>query len=251
MQMIDKLISLTRASNWDEVERILVDYWTQQCPLICAPTEDPSFDFKIDDNIFILCKQVALLCYNYTFGLLLIPYPVIQRSGKGLRRSNEKLLHPTACAYCLDKNVGTDLIPLNASYGSKSSANRRSAYCGHVFRGGEATYSCKECACDPTCVICYQCFLNSVHKSHKYRMCASNGNGCCDCGDVEAWKEYPACKLHEIGQNEEQDSEIADVPAEITEQVETRIRSLTRIVLRFSIGIICWLEEKTLPTFLR
>ncbi|EJW86321.1 hypothetical protein WUBG_02770, partial [Wuchereria bancrofti] len=50
--MIDKLISLTRASNWDEVERILVDYWTQQCPLICAPTEDPSFDFKIDDNIF-------------------------------------------------------------------------------------------------------------------------------------------------------------------------------------------------------
>ncbi|VIO97030.1 Zinc finger in N-recognin family protein [Brugia malayi] len=214
--MIDKLISLTRASNWDEVEHILVDYWTQQCPLICAPTEDPSFDFKIDDNTF-----------------------------------NEKLLHPTACAYCLDKNVGTDLMPLNASYGSKSSANRRSAYCGHVFRGGEATYSCKECACDPTCVICYQCFLNSAHKSHKYRMCASNGNGCCDCGDVEAWKEHPACKLHEVGQNEEQDSEIADVPAEITEQVETRIRSLTRIVLRFSIGIICWLDENTLPTFLK
>ncbi|VDO46529.1 unnamed protein product [Brugia timori] len=73
--MIDKLISLTRASNWDEVEHILVDYWTQQCPLICAPTEDPSFDFKIDDNTFrVLCKQIALLCYNYAFGLLLIPY---------------------------------------------------------------------------------------------------------------------------------------------------------------------------------
>ncbi|VDM98573.1 unnamed protein product, partial [Onchocerca ochengi] len=55
----------------------------------------------------------------------------------------EKLLHPIACAYCLDSNAGTDLTPLNASYGSKSNANRRSVFCGHVFRGGEATYSCK------------------------------------------------------------------------------------------------------------
>ncbi|EJD74645.1 E3 ubiquitin-protein ligase UBR2 [Loa loa] len=216
MQMIDKLISVTRESNWDEAERILVDYWTQQCPLICAPTKDPSFDFKIDENTF-----------------------------------NEKLLHPIACAYCLDRNVGMDLTPLNASYGSKSSANRRSAFCGHVFRGGEATYSCKECACDPTCVMCYQCFLNSAHKSHRYGMWASNGNGCCDCGDVEAWKEHPACKLHEVLRNDEHDSQVTDVPAEITEQVETRIRSLTRIVLRFSTRIICWRDENTLPTFLK
>uniref|UniRef100_A0A0R3S5Q3 Neur_chan_LBD domain-containing protein n=1 Tax=Elaeophora elaphi TaxID=1147741 RepID=A0A0R3S5Q3_9BILA len=52
MQIIDKLISVTRALNWDEAERLLVDYWTQQCPLICAPTKDPSFDFKIDENAF-------------------------------------------------------------------------------------------------------------------------------------------------------------------------------------------------------
>ncbi|MCP9260595.1 E3 ubiquitin-protein ligase ubr-1 [Dirofilaria immitis] len=198
MQMIDKLISVTRASKWDEAERILVDYWTQQCPLICAPTKDPSFDFKIDENTL-----------------------------------NEKLLHPIACAYCLDSNAGTDLTPLNASYGSKSSANRRSVFCGHVFRGGEATYSCKECACDPTC------------------MWASSGNGYCDCGDVEAWKEHPACKLHEVQGHEEQDSHMTDVPTEITEQVETRIRSLTRIVLRFSTRIICWRDENILPTFLR
>ncbi|VBB31014.1 unnamed protein product [Acanthocheilonema viteae] len=163
---------------------------------------------------------------------------------------NEKLLHPIAYAYCLDRNAGTDLTPLNASYGSKSSANRRSAFCGHVFRGGEATYSCKECACDPTCVMCYECFLNSVHKSHRYGMWASSGNGYCDCGDVEAWKEHPTCKLHEVRRNDEEDSQMTDVPAEITEQVETRIRSLTRIVLRFSIKIICWRDD-VLPSFLK
>ncbi|VBB33118.1 unnamed protein product, partial [Acanthocheilonema viteae] len=52
MQIIDKLISVIPVSNWDEAERILVDYWTQQCPLICAPIKDPSFDFKIDENAF-------------------------------------------------------------------------------------------------------------------------------------------------------------------------------------------------------
>uniref|UniRef100_A0A1I7V6M0 E3 ubiquitin-protein ligase n=2 Tax=Loa loa TaxID=7209 RepID=A0A1I7V6M0_LOALO len=82
-------------------------------------------------------------------------------------------------------------------------------------------------------------------------MWASNGNGCCDCGDVEAWKEHPACKLHEVLRNDEHDSQVTDVPAEITEQVETRIRSLTRIVLRFSTRIICWRDENTLPTFLK
>ncbi|VDK79468.1 unnamed protein product [Litomosoides sigmodontis] len=215
MQIIDKLISVTRESNWNEAERILLDYWAQQCPLICAPTKDSSFDFKIDENAF-----------------------------------SETLLHPIACAYCLDKNAGTDLTPLNASYGSKSSANRRNAFCGHVFKVGEATYSCKECACDPTCVMCYQCFLNSVHKSHRYGIWASGGNGYCDCGDVEAWKEHPTCKLHEAN-NSEKDSQVTDVPAEITEQAETRIRSLTRIILRFSTKIVCWRDESTLPTFLK
>lgn len=33
-------------------------------------------------------------------------------------------------------------------------------HCGRVFKHGEPTYSCRECATDPTCVLCVDCFQN-------------------------------------------------------------------------------------------
>lgn len=33
-------------------------------------------------------------------------------------------------------------------------------HCGRVFKNGEPTYSCRECATDPTCVLCVDCFQN-------------------------------------------------------------------------------------------
>uniref|UniRef100_A0A4W6E091 E3 ubiquitin-protein ligase n=1 Tax=Lates calcarifer TaxID=8187 RepID=A0A4W6E091_LATCA len=74
--------------------------------------------------------------------------------------------------------------------------NQPSPLCGHVFKVGEPTYSCRECAADPTCVLCMQCFLGSVHKEHRYRMTTSGGGGFCDCGDAEAWKKGPYCQKH-------------------------------------------------------
>uniref|UniRef100_A0A915HX89 E3 ubiquitin-protein ligase n=1 Tax=Romanomermis culicivorax TaxID=13658 RepID=A0A915HX89_ROMCU len=60
-----------------------------------------------------------------------------------------------------------------------------SQICGRLFGNGEATYSCRRgkflhfraifeffsrtCAVDPTCVFCYDCFMNSEHKNHKYK----------------------------------------------------------------------------------
>uniref|UniRef100_A0AAR2LK17 E3 ubiquitin-protein ligase n=1 Tax=Pygocentrus nattereri TaxID=42514 RepID=A0AAR2LK17_PYGNA len=76
-------------------------------------------------------------------------------------------------------------------------SNQPSQLCGHVFKVGEPTYSCRECAADPTCVLCMQCFLGSVHKEHRYRMTTSGGGGFCDCGDTEAWKKGPYCQKHE------------------------------------------------------
>uniref|UniRef100_A0A3Q2QX34 E3 ubiquitin-protein ligase n=1 Tax=Fundulus heteroclitus TaxID=8078 RepID=A0A3Q2QX34_FUNHE len=74
--------------------------------------------------------------------------------------------------------------------------NLSSPLCGHVFKVGEPTYSCRECAADPTCVLCMQCFLVSVHRHHRYRMTTSGGGGFCDCGDTEAWKTGPYCQKH-------------------------------------------------------
>ncbi|XP_046403527.1 E3 ubiquitin-protein ligase UBR2 isoform X2 [Ischnura elegans] len=68
--------------------------------------------------------------------------------------------------------------------------------CGRVFRSGEPTYSCRECGLDSTCVLCVHCFKASPHRHHKYKMGTSCGGGCCDCGDLEAWKSEPYCADH-------------------------------------------------------
>ncbi|XP_022090743.1 E3 ubiquitin-protein ligase UBR2-like [Acanthaster planci] len=69
--------------------------------------------------------------------------------------------------------------------------------CGRVFKMGEPTYSCRDCAMDPTCVLCIECFQKSKHKAHRYRMNTSGGGGYCDCGDIEAWKSDPYCSIHQ------------------------------------------------------
>lgn len=73
-----------------------------------------------------------------------------------------------------------------------------SSVCGRVFKSGEPTYSCRECGMDPTCVLCVSCFKQSAHRNHKYKMATSGGGGCCDCGDVEAWKHDPYCDEHVV-----------------------------------------------------
>nr|XP_040564177.1 LOW QUALITY PROTEIN: E3 ubiquitin-protein ligase UBR2-like [Lepeophtheirus salmonis] len=68
--------------------------------------------------------------------------------------------------------------------------------CGHTFLRTEPTYSCRDCGYDQTCVLCNSCFENSIHKNHRYRVNTSNGEGYCDCGDEEAFKEGAICDIH-------------------------------------------------------
>ncbi|KAF2753703.1 hypothetical protein EJ05DRAFT_457618 [Pseudovirgaria hyperparasitica] len=72
--------------------------------------------------------------------------------------------------------------------------------CGHIFKSGEATYRCKTCTVDETCVICTRCFDASDHEGHTVYVSISPGNaGCCDCGDDEAWIRPVHCNIHTIG----------------------------------------------------
>ncbi|XP_050308066.1 E3 ubiquitin-protein ligase UBR2 isoform X2 [Anthonomus grandis grandis] len=90
----------------------------------------------------------------------------------------------------------------------------KATLCGRYFKHGEPTYSCRECGMDKTCVLCVECFKNSTHRFHKYRMGISGGGGCCDCGDVEAWKKDAFCTLHEAKpEDTEEDKE--KLPADI------------------------------------
>lgn len=79
------------------------------------------------------------------------------------------------------------------------SSEHTPSVCGRVFKNGEPTYNCRECGMDPTCVLCVHCFKQSTHRHHKYKMSTSQGGGCCDCGDPEAWKKDAYCESHLAG----------------------------------------------------
>uniref|UniRef100_A0A8C4LYA4 E3 ubiquitin-protein ligase n=1 Tax=Equus asinus asinus TaxID=83772 RepID=A0A8C4LYA4_EQUAS len=120
--------------------------------------------------------------------------------------------------------------------------------CGKVFKSGETTYSCRDCAIDPTCVLCMDCFQNSVHKNHRYKMHTSTGGGFCDCGDTEAWKTGPFCVSHEPGRAS---TAKENLRCPLNEEVIAQARKIFPAVIRYIVEMTIWEEEKELPPELR
>ncbi|XP_068635271.1 E3 ubiquitin-protein ligase PRT6-like [Aristolochia californica] len=67
--------------------------------------------------------------------------------------------------------------------------------CGAVWGEKDIAYRCRTCEHDPTCAICVTCFQDGNHKDHDYSIMYTGG-GCCDCGDVTAWKREGFCSNH-------------------------------------------------------
>uniref|UniRef100_A0A8C7BK94 E3 ubiquitin-protein ligase n=1 Tax=Neovison vison TaxID=452646 RepID=A0A8C7BK94_NEOVI len=116
--------------------------------------------------------------------------------------------------------------------------------CGKVFKSGETTYSCRDCAIDPTCVLCMDCFQNSVHKNHRYKMHTSTGGGFCDCGDTEAWKTGPFCVSHEPGRA---GTTKENLRCPLNEEVIAQARKIFPSVVKYIVEMTIWEEEKELP----
>uniref|UniRef100_A0A4W6E081 E3 ubiquitin-protein ligase n=1 Tax=Lates calcarifer TaxID=8187 RepID=A0A4W6E081_LATCA len=100
--------------------------------------------------------------------------------------------------------------------------NQPSPLCGHVFKVGEPTYSCRECAADPTCVLCMQCFLGSVHKEHRYRVSTHTQS---------SWLIHPS----------------ADPVAQLPADMVARGYSIFSIVLKYAVDLLTWDQEEQLP----
>jgi len=82
--------------------------------------------------------------------------------------------------------------------GAEYTEAARGKPCGHIFKFGEATYRCRTCTLDDTCVLCSRCFDASDHTDHLVNVSISPGNsGCCDCGDQEAWRIPVHCIIHD------------------------------------------------------
>lgn len=83
-----------------------------------------------------------------------------------------------------------------------------SKVCRKVLKTGDVLFSCNDCGLDETCVVCIDCFHKSAHKNHNYKMSNTDGGGCCDCGDHEAWRQNPACSDHQA--NDQANLKLAD-----------------------------------------
>uniref|UniRef100_A0A3Q1G0S1 E3 ubiquitin-protein ligase n=1 Tax=Acanthochromis polyacanthus TaxID=80966 RepID=A0A3Q1G0S1_9TELE len=146
-----------------------------------------------------------------------------------------RLLHPLECfLFGEDPQEGLEKL----KQGSTSSQ-----LCGRVFKEGETVYSCRDCAIDPTCVLCMNCFQDSVHKSHRYKMHASSGGGFCDCGDVEAWKIGPCCSKHDPG--------AATDECVLEPELQERAEKLFRVLLSYIKDFLVWEENFELPAELQ
>uniref|UniRef100_A0AAR2LG23 E3 ubiquitin-protein ligase n=1 Tax=Pygocentrus nattereri TaxID=42514 RepID=A0AAR2LG23_PYGNA len=141
-----------------------------------------------------------------------MPQPVEEE-----QQVQEHILYPLECfLFGEDPSDGLQKLE-HKNYGSSSQQ------CGRVFKEGETVYSCRDCAIDPTCVLCMDCFQNSVHKGHRYKMHASSGGGFCDCGDLEAWKTGPCCSQHDL-------------------ELQERAQTLFQVLLCYITDLMVWEE---------
>ena len=108
--------------------------------------------------------------------------------------------------------------------GSEYTESARGKRCGHIFKSGEATYRCKTCTADDTCVLCSRCFDASDHNGHVVFINVSPGNsGCCDCGDPEAWRIPVMCAIHTATNAMGKEKESSYLPEDLRESIRTTI----------------------------
>jgi E3 ubiquitin-protein ligase UBR1 len=117
--------------------------------------------------------------------------------------------------------------------------------CGHIFKQGEASYHCMTCTDDATCVLCSRCFDASDHEGHQFHVSASLGNsGCCDCGDLEAWKRPVKCAIHTTLEEARKRDKQSPLPLDLTQSIRITV---ARVLDYFCDVISCSPEQLRLP----
>uniref|UniRef100_A0A1I7TK99 E3 ubiquitin-protein ligase n=1 Tax=Caenorhabditis tropicalis TaxID=1561998 RepID=A0A1I7TK99_9PELO len=204
--MISDLIQAAGQGQWAQVRQLLLKHWLVQVPQVFEINPDMPWDNSLVNE-------------------------------RLLGAQGEILFSPIVSAFSLTTNNGSTLEKMNEIAGVDPA--KRGQICGHVFKNGELTYTCLDCATDGTCVMCLSCFEVSIHKSHKYRMHSSSGSGYCDCGDIDAWTDGYACANHE----KKGEVETATLAPELKERCE----QLVEIILHFSLSMITHKDDSNLP----
>jgi hypothetical protein len=104
---------------------------------------------------------------------------------------------PLAGSSLSDKNNATQLLQSLMTHLKESTMSTDGPRpCGYVFRRGDIAWNCRTCQTDSTCVLCDKCFHASNHEGHEVFFHRTTPGGCCDCGDVEAWRAEGCCPTH-------------------------------------------------------
>lgn len=135
----------------------------------------------------------------------------------------------------LYSSLQNQFTPIFTSTTATSTTTTNSHLCGHLFSSGEAVYRCRECATDATCVLCLPCYRASLHYSQHHDITMSihdstTGQGCCDCGDIEAFKSDKdgKCTLHSPSLNVTEQDQGDDDRTEIWQGKEIDTVEMTR-----------------------
>lgn len=86
----------------------------------------------------------------------------------------------------------------------------------------------RNCQTDPTCVQCDTCYRNSDHVGHEVYFHHASPGGCCDCGDLEAWKQSGCCSAHSG----------PDIGQDPVDNLPSHMRTPARVVFREAINLI-------------
>lgn len=188
---------------------------------------------NLEKSLFEHWKIFVSQCYMYHTNLI---------QGITEQRAQEILFRP------LDIYLyGT--LDIDEAIKTIRSFNKRPTVCGHLFKSEEPTYFCRDCCVDPTCVLCTDCFLQSEHRKHRYKMNVSAGGGYCDCGDSEAWKQYVHCNLH--SPNDDHNESAEDVLNRLPIDLRIRTKKLFQILLNFIIKLLCTENYQEVPNDLK
>lgn len=143
--------------------------------------------------------------------------------------------------------------------------NQPSKLCRRILKNGDVTFACNDCGLDGTCVVCIDCFHKGAHKDHNYRMSNTDGGGCCDCGDPEAWKQNYACTDHMASDQpnltfasfedpqqranviNSDKKRILEIIGRLPPGIATRYFMVCQASLHYARMLISWTEYESLP----
>ncbi len=116
--------------------------------------------------------------------------------------------------------------------------------CAKAFTKNDVGWFCSVCQKDSNCVFCQSCFENSDHAGHPVYLKRSV-NGCCDCGDHEAWDPKGFCTAHQ-GFTDESKAGVALLPSEIRQSAPQTISQL--VARLFSVGMTLFTKDANAET---